>query len=84
MARDRKCVVPGCDARHHLQIDHIRSLSEGGLTRLANLSRLCPYHHYLKTHRGYRLAGCPGAWEWHPPGGQASADARAGPVGAGA
>ena len=82
MARDRKCVVPGCDARHHLQIDHIRPLSEGGLTRLANLSRLCPYHHYLKTHRGYRLAGCPGAWEWHPPGGQASADARAGPVGA--
>jgi len=49
MARDRKCVVPGCDARHHLQIDHIRPLSEGGLTRLANLSRLCPYHHYLKT-----------------------------------
>jgi hypothetical protein len=24
-------------------------------------------HHYLKTHRGYRLEGGPGAWRWVPP-----------------
>ncbi len=65
--RDRTCVVPGCDVRRHLQIDHIRPVPQGGRTCLANLDRLCPWHHYLKTHRGYQLHGPPGSWRFEPP-----------------
>jgi len=36
-------------------------------TRLDNLARLCRWHHYLKTYRGYRLTGPPGEWRWEPP-----------------
>ena len=60
--RDRTCVVPGCDVRRHLEIDHIRPRADGGPMRLDNLARLCKWHHYLKTHRGYRLSGTPGSW----------------------
>ncbi|MGH2726956.1 MAG: HNH endonuclease [Actinomycetota bacterium] len=63
-ARDQNCVVPGCDERDGLEIDHIVPLAEGGPTRLDNLARLCRYHHARKTHRGWRLAGRPGAWRW--------------------
>ncbi len=62
-ARDQTCVVPGCDERDHLEIDHIAPLAEGGPTRLDNLARLCPWHHSLKTHRGWHLAGGPDRWE---------------------
>lgn len=63
-ARDVTCVVPGCDEREALEIDHIKPLGEGGETSLANLARLCRWHHSLKTHRGWQLAGVPGAWKW--------------------
>ncbi len=59
--RDRSCVVPGCDVRRHLEIDHIMPVTQGGPTSLDNLARLCRWHHYLKTHRGYRLSGGPGS-----------------------
>lgn len=65
--RDRTCVVPGCDARHHLQIDHRLPREDGGPTELANLNLLCIWHHYLKTHRGYVLGGGPEAWTWSAP-----------------
>jgi len=65
--RDQTCVVPGCDVREHLQIDHTLGVVDGGPTCLSNLSRLCSWHHYLKTHHRYRLAGEPGAWSWTPP-----------------
>jgi len=55
IARDQTCVVPGCDVRWPLQIDHIVGVADKGLTRLANLCRLCLWHHYLKTSRGYLL-----------------------------
>ena len=55
--RDQTCAVPGCDVRHPLQIDHSIPVHERGPTRLDNLDRLCIWHHYLKTHRGYRLLG---------------------------
>lgn len=35
--------------------------------RLDNLARLCSWHHYLKTHRGYRLSGGPGSWRFEGP-----------------
>jgi hypothetical protein len=63
-ARDPTCVVPGCDLRTGLEIDHIVPLAEGGPTRLNNLARLCRFHHGEKTHRGWRLGGRPGAWSW--------------------
>ena len=63
-ARDLACVVPGCDEREGLEIDHIRPLFDDGPTRLSNLARLCRWHHSLKTHRGWQLAGGPGDWKW--------------------
>jgi len=66
-ARDRTCVVPGCDVRRPLQIDHNTPVHRDGKGKLDNLARLCVYHHHLKTHRGYRLSGGPGDWRWEPP-----------------
>jgi hypothetical protein len=63
-ARDPVCVVPGCDVRSGLEIDHIVPLARGGPTALANLARLCRWHHAQKTHHGWRLGGVPGAWTW--------------------
>jgi hypothetical protein len=66
-ARDQSCVVPGCDARDDLEIDHLVPFATGGPTALENLARLCRWHHSLKTHRGWHLAGRPGAWKWFKP-----------------
>jgi hypothetical protein len=49
--RDRSCAVPGCGATRGLHAHHIRHWEDGGLTELANLVLLCPYHHRLH-HRG--------------------------------
>jgi hypothetical protein len=68
IVRDRTCAVPGCAKRLGLESDH-RDVDFGddGPTELDNLVRLCPQHHYLKTHGGWRLEGKPGAWEWVAP-----------------
>lgn len=68
--RDRCCVVPGCGATRHLEIDHrIIPFASGGPTKLENLARLCHHHHFLKTHEGFSIEGEPGAWVWvHPDG----------------
>jgi uncharacterized protein DUF222/HNH endonuclease len=63
-ARDPTCVVPGCDVRTGLEIDHVVPLARGGPTALDNLARLCRYHHAEKTHHGWQLEGRPGAWTW--------------------
>jgi len=66
--RDPTCVVPGCAARKSLEIDHYRiPYADGGPTTLDNLARLCRWHHYQKTHLGYRLTGEPGEWIWQTP-----------------
>jgi len=71
--RDPECVVPGCANRDDLEIDHLRPFAEGGPASLANLARLCHWHHYLKTHHGHRLerdevGGDEGpAWVWSAP-----------------
>jgi 5-methylcytosine-specific restriction endonuclease McrA len=64
-ARDPSCVVPGCNKRRDLEIDHILPVASGGQTELANLARLCRWHHAQKTHHGWTLEGAPGAWRWH-------------------
>ena len=77
IARDPVCVVPGCDAGDHLEIDHLRPFADGGEASMDNLVRLCHWHHYLKTHHGHRLEPVgpePGAgagsrgWQWITPG----------------
>ena len=49
--RDRCCVVPGCGATRGLQAHHLTHWEDGGLTELANLTLICPFHHRLH-HRG--------------------------------
>ncbi|HYI44364.1 MAG TPA: HNH endonuclease signature motif containing protein [Actinomycetota bacterium] len=66
--RDPMCVVPGCDASDHLEIDHITGVKDQGPTKLNNLARLCPWHHYMKTYKGWVLSGAPGGWHFAGPG----------------
>jgi len=49
--RDRCCVVPGCGATRALHAHHLVHWEDGGLTELANLVLVCPFHHRLH-HRG--------------------------------
>lgn len=49
--RDRCCVVPGCSATRGLHAHHLVHWEDGGLTEMANLVLLCPYHHRAH-HRG--------------------------------
>jgi len=66
--RDPTCVVPGCDVAMGLEIDHWQTAyADGGPTTLANLARLCHFHHAMKTYRGFELGGGPGKWDWEPP-----------------
>jgi hypothetical protein len=66
--RDRCCVAPGCDATRGLEIDHWQvDHAAGGPLSMDNLARLCRYHHYLRTHQGFVLAGGPGHWTFEPP-----------------
>jgi len=68
IARDRVCAVPGCGARHGLQIDHRDiDFADDGPSELNNLVRLCRTHHDLKTHGGFRLEGEAPDWKWIPP-----------------
>jgi hypothetical protein len=46
-----RCRVPGCTARHFLEVHHIIHWLAGGLTDTENLVSLCPHHHRLH-HRG--------------------------------
>ena len=67
-ARDRVCVVPGCDVHLSLEIDHWKiPYGKRGPTVLWNLARLCKFHHNLKTYHGWQLRGGPGRWEWVGP-----------------
>ena len=66
--RDRTCAVSGCGKRHGLVVDHCHvDFGDDGPTELANLVRLCPEHHDLKTYGGWRLEGGPGKWQWIAP-----------------
>ena len=65
--RDDKCVVPRCDVRRRLQIDHRDTFSRTRITSYDELARLCPWHHYQKTFLGYTYRGGPGTWQWIPP-----------------
>jgi hypothetical protein len=66
-ARDPECVVPGCNGRYRLEIDHVMPWATTRTTTLSALARLCRHHHFLKTHRGWQLSGGPGQWSFDPP-----------------
>lgn len=51
------CVVPGCGATRGLHAHHIRHWEDGGLTELANLALLCPFHHRLHHGGGITITG---------------------------
>jgi hypothetical protein len=65
-ARDRTCVVPGCDAARHLQIHHLDPVNNHGPTSLDNTCRICVWHHDQVTHRGATLARQGTAWLYTP------------------
>ena len=67
--RDRTCVVPGCAVDCDLEIDHIKPVVAGGRSEMANLCRLCHFHHYLKTHHGWRISRAGKRWLWEGPHG---------------
>ncbi len=50
-ARDGGCGVPGCTARHFLEVHHIIHWEDDGPSDTWNLICLCPHHHRLH-HRG--------------------------------
>ncbi len=66
-ARDRRCVVPRCKRRGHLQADHRHDHAKGGPTSYDNLAFLCEVHHHEKTHQGARLERVDDEWHWYPP-----------------
>lgn len=43
-----RCQYPGCDQNHFLQIDHIKSVSQGGGNEASNLQVLCQAHNQFK------------------------------------
>jgi hypothetical protein len=68
LVRDRHCVVPTCGKRLGLERDHSKvDYAADGPTEMANLARLCPACHNLKTNGGWKLGGGPGHWTWDPP-----------------
>ena len=76
-ARDKVCCVPGCEVTEALERDHrVLPFIDGGTTSLENLARLCRWHHYLRTYKGWRLEGEPGNWKWVGPGSGSSFSSR--------
>jgi hypothetical protein len=75
-ARDKTCCVPGCGVTENLERDHrVLPFEDGGTTALSNLSRMCKWHHYLRTYKGWRLEGEAGNWRWvGPRSGSATSD----------
>jgi hypothetical protein len=61
------CGVKTCANDQFLEIDHIVPLAEGGRTELANLWRICPHHHDLKTYFGWKVVGRNGTRDLVPP-----------------
>jgi hypothetical protein len=51
------CVVPGCGATRGLHAHHIKHWEDGGLTELANLVLVCPFHHRLHHRGGITITG---------------------------
>ena len=72
-ARDETCRFPGCArSAAHCEIDHTIAWQHGGTTTFGNLATLCPRHHTMKHHTGWRVTqvhGHPGHLVWRSPSG---------------
>jgi hypothetical protein len=62
------CNVEGCNTVGFLQTDHREDWAKTHTTVLELLDRLCPHHHYLKTHEGWALVEGLGKRPFVPPG----------------
>jgi hypothetical protein len=60
------CSVEGCDQPRQ-EIDHRADWADTHLTGLDELDGFCRHHHWLKTHRGYRLEPGTGRRRLVPP-----------------
>ena len=71
LARDARCVFPGCSlAAHANQIDHAVAWSDGGDTSADNLRPLSKRHHDDKTMRGWAyVINADGSVTWTSPTG---------------
>ncbi|HEY4375732.1 MAG TPA: DUF222 domain-containing protein [Acidimicrobiales bacterium] len=61
--RNPACDVLGCDNHVGVQIDHDTGWAKTHQTKLDDLNKLCPYHHWLKTRFDYKLE--PGTGKRH-------------------
>ena len=65
LVRDQECCKPGCGERARLEIHHFSiDYANAPEARLANLARLCHYHHRQVSLGRSRLSGGPGQWAW--------------------
>jgi hypothetical protein len=62
-----RCTDIGCPRDLNLQNDHRAPWTEEHITELSNIDPLCPWSHYLKTHRGYALEAGTGRRRLLPP-----------------
>jgi hypothetical protein len=60
------CTVAGCDQPRQ-EIDHRADWADTHLTGLDELDAFCTHHHWLKTHRGFRLEPGTGRRRLLPP-----------------
>jgi hypothetical protein len=72
--RDQTCTELGCDVTDDLEIHHIIDVDSDGPTSLENCCRLCKWHHYLCTHKGWRVEGESGNRHLVPPTARAPDD----------
>jgi Domain of unknown function (DUF222)/HNH endonuclease len=54
--RDGGCRWPGCERRRYVDVHHVVFVSNGGRTKLTNLTTLCRAHHRMVHEGGFRLA----------------------------
>jgi hypothetical protein len=67
-ARDRVCIVPGCDISVGLQFEHRKDFALLGPTDAENCGPMCPAHHNMKSYLGYRLEKAEdGSYSFTPP-----------------
>lgn len=80
IARDRRCVFPGCDRPSNwCDVHHIIHWIKGGLTEINNLVLLCRHHHTLIHDGKWRITGMPGQLQFFRPDGTLLANDRSAP-----
>ena len=71
LARDRRCVFPGCRrSARHCELDHGDPYCTGGKTCPHNLHPLCTRHHHAKHNAGWTVQRLDdGSYRWTAPTG---------------